>query len=108
MSPTQRTLKHLRAQGYVAAVVERFNPYVRIRQDLFGCIDILAVGAGCQGVLAVQTTTTANMYARIEKCRANPVFPIWKEAGNRFIVHGWAKRGGRGARKLWTLKEAEL
>ncbi|MHB1530468.1 MAG: hypothetical protein ACYCXT_13820 [Acidiferrobacteraceae bacterium] len=55
-SPTQRTLRHLRKAGYpLVQVVEKWNPHAGVRQDLFGIIDVLAVGPG--GVLAVQCTS---------------------------------------------------
>jgi hypothetical protein len=38
-SPTQLSLKKLREEGYTVAVVEHWNSFARIRQDLFGFID---------------------------------------------------------------------
>ena len=35
-SPTQRSLQHCRKNGWIAGVVEKWNQYARIRQDLFG------------------------------------------------------------------------
>jgi len=37
-SPTQRTLKKLRDEVYLAQVVEKWNAFAKIRQDLFGII----------------------------------------------------------------------
>ena len=42
-SPTQLSLKKLREEGYTVAVVEHWNSFARIRQDLFGFIDLLAL-----------------------------------------------------------------
>ena len=39
ITPTQRTLKHMRERGYTCQVVEHWNPFARIRQDLYGFID---------------------------------------------------------------------
>jgi hypothetical protein len=36
MSPTARSLAHLRELGYKARVVEKWNPWAKVRQDLFG------------------------------------------------------------------------
>jgi hypothetical protein len=36
VTPTQRSLAYLRAEGWQVAIVERWNPHARIRQDLFG------------------------------------------------------------------------
>ena len=62
-SPTQRSLAHLRALGYRVAIVERWNPFARIRQDLFGVLDLLAVKDG--EILGVQVTSGSNVAARI-------------------------------------------
>ena len=56
MSPTQRTMRELKNQGFVCAVVERFNAHVGrhgVRQDLFGIIDVLALDPQ-RGVVGVQ------------------------------------------------------
>ena len=58
LSPTQRTLKVLRAQGFKCAIVEHWNPHARIRQDMFGIIDIVALDH-TRGVLGVQCTGSA-------------------------------------------------
>jgi len=58
MSPTQRSLAHLKELGYTAKVVERWNPFAKIRQDLFGT-DVLVLKPG-EPVLVVQATTGSN------------------------------------------------
>lgn len=109
--PSARSLKALRAAGYLAYVVERWNQYARVRQDFGGFADILAFGMD-KGVLAVQATTGANVAARVSKLtrdeKVAPVVRRWLEAGNRLQVHGWAKQGARGKRKTWTLRVVEI
>jgi hypothetical protein len=101
MSPTQRTLEHLRALGYpLVQVVERWNPHARVRQDLFGCLDILAVGPD---IVGVQATSGSNVAARIKKLEASPALPVLRSAGIRVLVHGWRKLQGR-----WQLREVAL
>jgi len=107
MTPTQRTLKELRDNGWTAEVVERWNSFARIRQDLFGVIDIVAVKAGC-GVMGVQATSAGNVGARVEKARAEARLKAWLAAGARFSVCGWGKRGARGERKTWQPRWVEL
>jgi hypothetical protein len=97
MSPTQLTLRHLREQGYTAEVVERWNPHARIRQDLFGVVDVLALRG--EETLAVQTTSAGNVSARVRKIAESEHISAMREAGWRFHVHGWAKVAGK-----WTLK----
>jgi hypothetical protein len=55
-SPTKRTLAKLRKEGYLCAIVEKFNRFAGIRQDLFGFIDILAIREG--EIIGVQTTSS--------------------------------------------------
>lgn len=102
-SPTQRTLKHLRDQGYRAEVVERWNPHARIRQDLFTIIDVLALSE--TEVVAVQTTTASNMKARIDKISESDILPLLIKLEWRVIVHGWKKNHKTNR---WELKEFEF
>jgi len=106
-SPTQRSLKLLRSQGYLVAIVEHWNSYVKIRQDLWGFADLLAVrGDDC---LLVQTTSGPNVSARIAKIQAEPKAALWLQSSNRrIVVHGWRKVGARGKRKLWECREEEI
>ena len=108
MSPTQRSLKLLRAEGYIAQVVEHFNYFARVRVDLFGVIDIVAIRADLPGVLGVQCTSASNAAARLEKARNRPELKVWLQANNRFEVHSHGKRGDRGKRKLWTCVKREI
>ena len=100
-SPTVRSLALLRKNGYSAQVTEKWNPYAKIRIDLFGFIDIVAIKEGEDGVVGVQTTTAAGFSARYKKILGIPAARIWLEAGNKILLHGWAKKGARGKRKLW-------
>ena len=104
MTPTARTLKRLRDNGYIAQVVEKYNSFSRKRIDLFGCIDVVAIHPAQKGVLGIQATTTGHMAARIKKSKAIPALRVWLQAGNQFEVVGWSKKGPRGKRKIWTFK----
>jgi len=89
MTPTQRSLAALKEQGYLPVVVERWNAFAKIRQDLWGWCDILAIRKG--EVLAVQVTSTSNVLARIKKIQDSETVGIVRDAGIRIEVHGWAK-----------------
>lgn len=104
-SPTQRSLKFLREAGWTVEVVEHWNSYTRTRKDLFGCIDLVALR---QGELAGIQTTSGHGSARIAKIKAEPRMVKWLEAGGTLYVHGWAKRGARGKRKLWDCRVIKL
>jgi len=88
LTPTQRTLAYLREEGYLCAIVEKWNPHVKIRQDLFGFIDILAIKKG--ETLAVQCTSTG-VAARVKKIQESEYLARVREAGWKIYVIGWSK-----------------
>jgi len=99
-SPTQRSLAALRATDWLCAVVEHWNHHAKIRQDLYGFVDILAVKPGI--TLAVQTTTASNVAARVAKIRESPHLARVLAAGWRVEVHGWARPTKRI--RVWRLR----
>lgn len=106
MSPTQRSLAHLKALGYTAKVVEKWNPFAHIRQDLFG-IDVLALKVG-EPVLVVQATSGTNHSARRTKLESSGFIALWKQSGAALEIWSWSKRGPRGRRKIWQLRREAL
>ena len=104
-SPTQRTKKFLQDLGWTVAVVERWNPFANVRQDLFGFVDLLAInGEETMGVQA----TASGVANRLEKSKAQPHFQKWLNSGNRFIVIGWTLKGARGKRKTYKARVVEV
>lgn len=106
MSPTQRSLAHLKELGYQAKVVERWNSFAKIRQDLFGG-DLLALKPG-EPVLIIQATTGSHHAARREKLEAAGFITLWTSAGAVLEIWSWAKQGPQGKRKAWTLRREAL
>jgi hypothetical protein len=92
-SPTQLSLKKLRADGYIAEVVEKWIPGANIRKDLFGFIDIVAIRDG--ETLGVQTTSKSNMSARIRKIEDSDFISAIRKANWTIKVHGWHKADNR-------------
>lgn len=108
-SPTQRTLKLLRNKGMTCQVVERWNQFAKVRQDLFGFIDIVAMAtsgvatSGLEpGIIGVQCTSGegGNRAARRAKIIAEPKAFTWLKAGGEIWLITWAKRG-KGKVKTW-------
>ncbi len=89
VSPTQRSLKMLRADGWTVAIVEHWNSFCHIRQDLFGFIDLLCLRGG--ETLAVQTTVGGEVARRIAKIADLPVVAEVRKAAWKIEVHGWRK-----------------
>lgn len=96
LSPTALTLRKLRDDGWTVEVVEKWNPHARIRQDLYGFVDVLAVGP--DGTLAIQATSASNVAARVRKIADHANIAAVREAGWQVRVWGWAKKSG-----VWTL-----
>lgn len=105
-SPTARTLALLRQEGWTAQVVEHWNSFARVRKDLFGFVDVIAMKAG-EGILGVQATTGANVASRIEKIRNIEAHMIWLDVA-RLEVWGWRKVGPRGEQKVWECRRVRL
>ena len=94
-SPTKCSLDYLRKQGFgLVEVVERWNPFARIREDLFGFIDILAIRGN--DLVAVQATSWTNVMARVKKISELESAKLFQGGISRYIeVHGWRKRKNR-------------
>ena len=100
MTPTQRTLKLLRDDGWLAEVVERWVPGANIRKDLFGWVDIVALRDG--ETLAVQCTSYTNISARVKKIADSETVAQVRKAGWLIWVIGWRKVNNR-----WTQRTVD-
>lgn len=90
--PTQRTLERCRALGWPAAVVERWNPHARVRLDVFGFGDVLAIRPDCYPIL-IQTTTASHVSARAKKIAelCNDAARAWLGVDCAIEIWGWRK-----------------
>ena len=89
MTPTSRTLKRLRDEGWECQVVEQWIAQARRRRDLFGIIDIVAIRSG--RTLGVQATSLSNVSSRVKKVAESGSAGLWIDAGNDLEVWGWGK-----------------
>ena len=109
ISNTSRTLEYIRSQGWDADIVEHYNPYagkIGIRKDLFGVIDIIALGE--KGIIGIQSCGSSfSQHER--KILENPLAFKWVESGGRLLLIGWRKvklkRGGKAMRWQPRIKE---
>jgi hypothetical protein len=109
VSTAARSLAECRKRGWTAGMVEKWNNAVKIRQDFLGCIDIIALTP--DGILAIQScsgNTGGGHSDHVKKILAEPRAKKWIEAGGRFELWSWAKRGAAGKRKLWTLRVEDV
>ena len=100
-SPTQRSIELLKSQGYTVYIAEHYNAFAKIRRDLFGFIDIVALHPNKKGVLGIQTTTGTNLSARIKKAQMLTAFNLWLSCGNAVEFHGWRKLVTGKVQKTW-------
>ncbi len=114
MTSTQRTLRELRHNGRVCAIVEKWNPHVGahgIRQDLFGIIDILALDPQ-RGVVGVQCCIGAmkSHIVKITETLAQETTDWLKTPGTSLEIWSWRKvkkkRGGKAI--VWRPKIKEI
>ena len=107
VTPTARTLAELRRRNWKAhGVVEQVVPRTFIKRDFLGVIDLIAVTP--DGILGVQVTSGTNHAARRTKALAEQRLQLWLEAGGRFAIWSWSKRGAAGKRKQWALREEAI
>ena len=92
----------MRARGYTCAITEHWNPWAKIRQDLFGFVDILCLGEG--EIIGVQTTSRSHMSTRAKKIREHENLLPVLDSGIRIWIQGWEKnKSGR-----WEVRESEI
>jgi len=94
VTPTALSLRHLRAEGWLVDVVERWvpGPGSTTRRDLFGMLDLVALRD--TRTLGVQTTSHTNAAARLAKIRDAEhaeALGALARAGWEIVVHGWRK-----------------
>lgn len=101
MSPTQRSLKALRAEGWTVDVVERWLPGINRRKDLFDCYDLLAIKKNHRPLL-VQVTSTG-VASRVKKVCEHELHQLVSSIF-AIEVHGWRKNSkGRIVQRVVTI-----
>ncbi len=120
MTPTQRTMRELRNQGRVCAVVEKWNAFAKkpgqdgppgIRVDLFGIIDIIALDPE-RGVVGVQCCGQdfAGHFRKITVEKAQETTDWLSTPGTVLELWAWRKvkkvRGGKAM--IWQPRIREI
>ena len=99
---TKRTIDKMRKEGYLCQVVETFNRFAGVKNDLFGFLDVLCVREN--EVLGIQVTSQSNMQARIDKILKHKNYLPVKRSGMKIVVQGW-KKGKENERIIWLCGE---
>lgn len=112
-SNTAKSKRWLEKQGWTVGGTEQI---VRIpprfpgdkpkmfKRDLFNFGDSACFKPG-EGIMLVQSTTTPNQAARVNKIKGIPEAEGWLKSGGRIQVHGWRQKGGKGGRWILTVQE---
>jgi hypothetical protein len=112
-TPMQLSIRKLREIADHVAITEVWNPHAKVRQDLFGFGDLLAIGENV-GTLIVQATMRSEMKKRVAKItqpdphdKFSPArvsaARCWLERHNFIEVWGWYKVGRR-----WRLEVEDI
>jgi carbonic anhydrase len=102
-SPTALSLAHLRKTCDAVQVVEKWNPFVKQRKDLFGFIDIVALQG--ETTIAVQSTSWSNVSSRAKKIAESDLVSAVRKAGWKIVIHGWKKDAKTNR---YVLKEVDV
>lgn len=115
-SPTARSLERLRAEGFIAEVVEKVIPGCFIKRDFIHCIDIIAFRPESpvhpyaeawypREIVGIQATSGSNHAARRTKALDIPELKLWLQAGGQFEVWSWSppKEG-----RKWALRRERI
>ncbi len=86
----QRTKALYESQGYKCEVVESYNFFTKRKKDMFGILDMVAIGNGES--LGIQMTSKSNMSSRIKKIQESEYLPELIRSKWRIIVIGWFKK----------------
>lgn len=111
-TPTSRTKERCKKLGMMAGVTERYVHQTNRRHDLFGFIDLVAIGDG--ETIGIQATSGPHTASRVTKIVTECAEEArqWLRAGNRIQVWGWrklkVKRGGKAVRWEPNIQEVTL
>lgn len=98
-----QTMKWLRDIGYTVGKTEQWLAFAKIRRDLFGFADVVAMKEGKKGVLAVQTTHQNFIADHKKLLRTMKTVKLWLSCDNRLWLVGWNKFWNyKGTRKIWA------
>jgi hypothetical protein len=102
-SHLERTLSELKMHDFLCQKVEHFNMHGGVRQDLFGCFDILAAHPR-YGIVGVQVCGD-DWSSHVKKLTGErrEAMILWLASGGRALLVGW-----RQLKDIWTPRIKEF
>lgn len=100
------TMAWLRDRGWTVGKTEQWNPHVRIRQDLFGFIDAIAVKEGEVRAIATQSCSLNRNADHIRKIRGSTSF-LTVQCAMYVCVFAWRKLANGRVEPLVTIVGAD-
>src|SRR5512134_3538155 len=96
MTPTQRSLAWLKANGYACEIVCYWHHFAKHRVDFLGVADLLAWKPGTSETLAIQVTDDTHHAKRRAKILASERARRWVDCGGdafvrSLVIHSWGK-----------------
>lgn len=98
-APTYKTCRECFGFGHITMV-----PYKQCK----ACLGQKKILVGHPAIALVQCFPDSGFSEHRTKILAIPELQIWKAAGGKVFLQGWALKGPRGQKKRWTLREEEL
>lgn len=107
-SSNQRSSNECRKRGWIPSIVEKFVVQIHHRFDCWGILDLVALSKDFNGIIGIQATDHHRYEEHLTMLKRHPHAKLFVEQGNTLLLWSWAKRGARGKRKMWELKEHDL
>ncbi len=108
VSPMQRTRKEIKKKGLPNWIVESWNPWGKVRVDLFNIVDLLVLDDGFLGIQVCGTDWMPHVRKMMDEESENT--RAWLENNGRLELWGWRslkkKRGGKAV--IWKPRVADI
>lgn len=104
MNPLQRTKQFLEEAGWYVEKTEHWNHFAKVRNDLLGFADLIALPKTIDANFAilVQATSYTNHSARKQKILASKTARLWHKTGGQIWIISWRKIGKDKRKDVWA------
>lgn len=89
------SITHAKSMNWLIDKTERWIPYAKIKKDLFGFIDLLAIDPE-YNIYGIQATSYSNLNARVNKILTHENYERVKNSKIQITVWAWKKKVTKG------------